>query len=125
MSENERLEILQQYTASIKHIRGNQTEMKPKKNPELDSDVFPMRMDSDTDSIAPIRDKAFTSTKKQKRAAFMNNMKGSLSIVSFNKGASSMRSDDERPDLVYKIDEPKPFMIEEIGEHLESEHDQS
>ena len=56
----------------------------------------------------------------------MNNMKGSLSIVSFNKGASSMRSDDERPDLVYKIDnEPKAFKIDEIGEHLESEHDQS
>lgn len=69
-----------------------------------------MRIDSDTDSIAPAREKAFTSTKKfQKRAAFMNNMKGSLSIISFNKDASSMRSDDERPDLVYKIDEPKPF----------------
>lgn len=100
--------------------------MKPKKNPDLDSDIFPLRLDSDTDSILdkqPIREKAFTSTKKfQKRAAFMNNMKGSLSIISFNKDASSMRSDaDERPDLVYKIDEPKPFKIDEIGEHLESE----
>lgn len=104
-------------------MRINKTAAKPKKNPDLDSDIFPMRMDSDTDSVVPIRDKAFTSTKKfQKRAAFMNNMKGSLSIVSFNKDASSMRSDDERPDLVYKIDEqPKPFKIEEMGEHLESE----
>jgi hypothetical protein len=81
-----------------------------------------MRMDSDTDSIVPIREKAFTSTKKfQKRAAFMGSMKGSLNMISFNKDASSMRSDDERPDLVYKIDEPKPFQIDEIGEHLESE----
>lgn len=102
-------------------MRGNQTTVKPKMNPDLDSDIFPMRMDSDTDSIIPIRDKAFTTTKK-KRAAFMNNMKGSLSIVSFNKDASSMRSNDERPDLIYKIDEnPKPFKIDEIGEHLESE----
>ena len=88
--------------------------MKPKKNLELDSDIFigKNKMDSDTDSVSqPIRgEKAFTSTKKfQKRAAFMNNMKGSLSIISFNKDASSIRSDDERPDLVYKIDEPKPF----------------
>ena len=43
-------------------------------------------------------------------------------MISFNKESSTGMNNEERPDLIYKIDEPKSFKIqEEIGEHLDSE----
>ena len=103
--------------------------MKPKMNNNLDSGIkVPFNMNSDADSqlSLPMRGGCLTTTKKDNlknnRAAFRSRMAGSLTMQSFNKEARPKEDDNERPSLIYKIDEEEPLKFNrEIGDNLETE----